>query len=65
MSTTSDRYYYTQRAAEERRLARNASHPSARATHLELARKYDERAASSSQGYEQAAPNAMSGATAA
>lgn len=44
MSAPTDRNYYTQRAAEERRLAQTAVHPGARESHLELARRYDELA---------------------
>ena len=39
----SDRAYFVRRAAAERAAALSAVHPAARASHLEMARRYDER----------------------
>ena len=39
----SDRTYFLRRAAAERAAAMSAVHPMARAAHLEMARRYEER----------------------
>ena len=39
----SDRTYFLRRAAAERAAAISAAHPMARAAHLEMARRYEER----------------------